>query len=67
MRSEDTRIWFYGFVVGTVLMLMPVPNFFFWKDVIEHVESIFQYVGFVFFAVCGVALLVRVIRSFIGK
>jgi len=67
MRSEDTRIWFYGFVVGTVLMLMPAPKFFFWKDVVEHVETILQYIGFVFFAICGFIILAQVVRRFIGK
>ncbi|MBP1996706.1 hypothetical protein J2Z66_008354 [Paenibacillus eucommiae] len=49
MRKDNTRIFFYGFVVGTVLLLMPIPSFFFWSGVIDHVESIFRYLGFIFF------------------
>lgn len=67
MTKDNIRIFFYGFVVGTVLMLMPVPKFFFWKDVIEHVEAVFSYIGFVFFAVCGMAVMLRVIRTFFEK
>jgi len=48
MSKDNTRIFFYGFVVGTVLLLMPIPDFFFWRGVLDHVETMFRYLGFVF-------------------
>jgi putative Mn2+ efflux pump MntP len=67
MNKDDNRIFFYGFVVGTVLMVMPVPRFFFWRGVLDHVESLYRYVGFIFFVICGVVILARVIRTIIKK
>ncbi|HZG83696.1 hypothetical protein [Paenibacillus sp.] len=67
MNRENARIIFYGFIVGTVLMTMPIPAFFFWKDVTDVVETVFRYVGFVFFAVCGITVMLRVIGTFVGK
>ena len=67
MNKENSRIIFYGFAVGTVLLHMSIPSFFFWRDVTDHVETIFKYVGFVLFAVCGVAIILQVIRAFFGK
>jgi len=67
MSKYNSRIFFYGFVVGTVLLLMPIPNFFFWSGVLDHVETIFRYLGFVFFATCGITIIVRVARTFFGK
>jgi hypothetical protein len=67
MSSDNIRIFFYGFVVGTVLLLMPIPSFFFWRGVLDHVETMFRYVGFVFFAACGITIIVRVVRTFFEK
>lgn len=64
MSKDNTRIFFYGFVVGSMLLLMPIPNFFFWRGVIDNVETIFRYLGFVFFAACGITIIVRVVRTF---
>jgi hypothetical protein len=67
MFREDIRILFYGFIVGTVLMVMPIPGFFFWRDVIEKVGALFRYTGFIFFTVCGIAILVEVIKAILRK
>jgi hypothetical protein len=67
VSKDNTRIFFYGFVIGTVLLLMPIPHFFFWSGVIDHVETMFRYLGFVFFAVCGITIIVRVVRTFFEK
>jgi hypothetical protein len=65
MSKENGRIFFYGFVVGTVLM--PIPNFFFWSGILDHVETIFRYAGFVLFAACGSTIIVQVVRTSFGK
>jgi len=66
-KKNNDHIFFYGFVVGAAFMLMPIPKFFFWNDVIELVESFFRYIGFIFFILCGATILVRVVRACFGK
>jgi putative Mn2+ efflux pump MntP len=67
MSNDNTRIFFYGFVVGSVLLLMPIPHFVFWSGILDHVETVFRYIGFVLFAACGITIIVRVVRTFLGK
>ncbi|MCR2805708.1 hypothetical protein [Paenibacillus soyae] len=67
MRKDNTQIFFYGFVVGCVLLLMPIPHFFFWSGIMEHVEAVFRYLGFILFMACGITVIVRVARAFMGR
>lgn len=67
MSKDHTRIFFYGFVVGTVLLLIPVPQFVLWNGILEHVETMLRFIGFIFFAICGIAILERVVRTLMGK
>jgi putative Mn2+ efflux pump MntP len=67
LSKDNNQIIFYGFVVGSVLLLMPVPSFFFWRDTIDQIETLFRYIGFVLFAICGITIIIRVIRTFFGK
>ena len=43
---DKQRTIFYGFVVGFVLKIVPVPSYFFWVDVKEHIDAIFEIVAF---------------------
>ncbi|TMV42903.1 hypothetical protein FE783_36830 [Paenibacillus mesophilus] len=67
MSNDNTRIFFYGFVVGSVLLLMPIPHFVIWSGILEYVETVFRYIGFVLIAACGIKIIVRVVRTFLGK
>lgn len=60
---DKQRTLFYGFMVGFVLMILPIPQFFFWKDVTDNVELIFRYSGFVMLVVCGIPLIMDVFRN----
>jgi hypothetical protein len=60
---DKQRTLFYGFIVGFVLMVLPIPNFFFWKDVIDNISIIFDYAGFIIFGICGIPLIIDVVRS----
>jgi len=61
---DRQRTFFYGFIVGFVLMTFPIPTFFFWRDVMEHVELLFRYFGFLLLVVCAIPLMSDVLRSF---
>ncbi|MFD2444038.1 hypothetical protein ACFSO7_08570 [Bacillus sp. CGMCC 1.16607] len=61
---DKQRTLFYGFIVGFVLQVLPIPNFFFWEDVIDNVSIIFDYAGFIFLGICGIPLIIDVFRSF---
>jgi putative Mn2+ efflux pump MntP len=62
---DKQRTFFYGFMVGFVLMILPVPHFFFWKDVTDNVEVIFRYSGFALMVVCGIPLIIDVFRNYL--
>jgi hypothetical protein len=67
MSKDNTRVFFYGFIVGTVLLLMPIPHFFFWSGVLDQVEIIFRYLGFALFGACGITIIIRVARAFFER
>lgn len=67
MNLDKQRTFFYGFVVGFILMIVPVPSFFFWRDVMEHVDAIFRNSGFLMLVVCGIPLVIDVFRNFTIK
>ena len=64
---DKQRTIFYGFVVGFVLKIVPVPSYFFWVDVKEHIDAIFRNSGFLMLVVCGIPLIVGVFRNFTIK
>lgn len=64
---ERDRTYFYGFIVGVSMILLPIPRFFFWAGVMEHVETFFRYFGFVLFVCCGIPLVVAVVRQMLRK
>ncbi|MCA1030920.1 hypothetical protein LCL95_07805 [Bacillus timonensis] len=64
---ERQRTLFYGFIVGVVLMILPLPKFFFWEDVLDVVEAIFDYSGFILFVICGVPLIIHVLKNIFNK
>jgi hypothetical protein len=64
---ERQRTLFYGFIVGVILMILPLPEFFFWEDVLDIVKAIFDYSGFILFVICGIPLIVGVINRLFSK
>lgn len=61
---DKQRSMFFGFILGFALLLVPVHPFFFWKDAVDGVETFFHYVGIIFFVICGIALIIDVIKAF---
>jgi hypothetical protein len=49
-------------VVGIAYMTIPIPNFFFWSGIIEHVNTFFKYLGFVLLVTCSIPLIYDVLR-----
>ncbi|MFS1519541.1 hypothetical protein V1503_24240 [Bacillus sp. SCS-151] len=61
---DKQRTYFYGFIAGFVLIILPVPHFFFWEDIIDIVDVVFQYSGFILLMVCVFPLVIEVFRNF---
>jgi hypothetical protein len=61
------RTYFYGFVVGFILLVLPIPHFFFLSGVMEHVVVTFHYIGFILLLVCAIPLIVDVIKITVWK
>ncbi|CEG27213.1 hypothetical protein [Bacillus sp. B-jedd] len=64
---EKQRTLFYGFIIGFALLIVPIPRFFFWMDMIEAVASTFRYLGFIIFLICGIPLIIDVFKVLAAK
>ncbi|WP_421378003.1 hypothetical protein ACOJQI_11890 [Bacillus salacetis] len=62
---DKQRTLFYGFIVGFAMLVLPIPNFFFFNGVIEDIGILFDYIGFALFVVCGISLIIKVAQSFL--
>lgn len=60
---DRERTFFFGFIAGVCLMSLPIPEFFFWRGITEHVTAFFRYSGFILLVVCGVPLIASVLRA----
>jgi hypothetical protein len=49
-------------MVGFALMIIPIPHFFFWESILEHVNTFFRYMGFILLMICGLPLVYYVLR-----
>ncbi|GGI11806.1 hypothetical protein [Gottfriedia solisilvae] len=64
---DRQRTFFYGFIIGVTLMIVPIHPFFFWRDVMDIVDTIFRYLGFVLFLICGGALIKDLYRVIVSR
>jgi hypothetical protein len=64
---DRQRTLFYGLMIGFALLIVPIPRFFFWMDIIEIVAIIFRYIGFFIFLVCGIPLIIDVYKILAKK
>jgi hypothetical protein len=64
---DRQRTLFYGLIIGFALLIVPIPRFFFWMDLIETVAIIFRYIGFIIFLICGVPLMIDVYKILVKK
>ncbi|WP_202080147.1 hypothetical protein [Caldalkalibacillus salinus] len=64
---DKQRTLFYGFIIGVILMVLPLPKFFFWEDVLDVVNILFDYSGFFLFVICGFPLINNVLRHLISN
>ncbi len=59
---DKQRTYFYGLILGFVMLVLPIPRFFFWADIMEHVTAIFHYIGFILLVVCAIPLIIDVLK-----
>jgi hypothetical protein len=64
---ERQRTLFYGFIVGVILMILPLPEFSFLEDVLDVFKAIFDYSGFILFVICGIPLIIDIIKKLVSK
>ncbi|MGG1397704.1 hypothetical protein ABE288_07715 [Bacillus salipaludis] len=64
---DRQRTLFYGLMIGFALLIVPIPRFFFWMDIIEIVAIFFRYIGFFIFLVCGIPLIIDVYKILAKK
>jgi len=58
---DRQRALFYGFIIGLVLLIAPVPNALYWMD---DNEEIFRYFGLFLSIICAFPLIVDVVRVY---
>jgi hypothetical protein len=62
---DKQRTYFYGFIVGVVFMLFPIPSISFLADIILVLKEIIQIIGLVLVIVCSVPLIINTYRALI--
>jgi putative Mn2+ efflux pump MntP len=60
---DKQRTFFYGFIVGFAFMIIPIPEYFFWEGILEHIYTLFRYMGFILLVFCGLPLVYYVLRN----
>ncbi|MEQ2526960.1 hypothetical protein WMO40_09625 [Bacillaceae bacterium CLA-AA-H227] len=55
---DRQRALFYGFIIGLVLVIAPIPSSFYW---IDGTVSVFRYLGLVISFICAIPLIIDVI------
>jgi tellurite resistance protein TehA-like permease len=58
---DRQRALFYGFIIGLVLLIAPIPAVFYWMD---DNEAVFRYLGLVICVTCAIPLIIDVIEVF---
>jgi hypothetical protein len=58
---DRQRALFYGFIIGLVLLIAPIPGVFYWMD---DNEAVFRYLGLVICVTCAIPLIIDVIEVF---
>ena len=58
---DRQRALFYGFIIGLVLVIAPIPNPFYWMD---DNEATFRYLGLIISFICAIPLIIDVIVVF---
>lgn len=58
---DRQRTLFYGFIIGLVLLIAPVPNVLYWMD---DNEEFFRYLGLFITVICAFPLIIDVVRVY---
>ncbi|MFP7471183.1 hypothetical protein SFC55_09235 [Niallia taxi] len=58
---DRQRALFYGFIIGVVLLITPVPHVLYWMD---DNEEVFRYFGLFISVICAVPLIFDVARVY---
>jgi hypothetical protein len=62
---DKQRTFFYGFIVGVIFMMFPVPGFTFLGEILMILKGIIQIIGLILFVVCSVPLIIHTYRALI--
>lgn len=60
---DRQRALFYGFIIGLVLLIAPIPGVFYWLD---DNEAVFRYLGLLICVTCAIPLIIDVIEVFMN-
>ena len=60
---DRQRALFYGFIIGLVLLIAPVPHILYWMD---DNEEVFRYLGLFISVICALPLIIDVVRVYKG-
>ncbi|WP_456275801.1 hypothetical protein [Bacillus sp. AK128] len=62
---DRQRTLFYGFIVGVIFMMFPVPSVSVLGDLIVSLRGPIQIIGLILFVACSIPLIFHTIKTFI--
>jgi predicted tellurium resistance membrane protein TerC len=65
--TSKLQIYFYGMILGALLMIIPAYNYFFLFGAVYEFFELIRYIGFFFFLFCGIHIAISVIKTLLNK
>jgi hypothetical protein len=65
--TTKLQIYFYGMILGALLMIVPAYNYFFLFGVVYEFFELLRYLGIIFFIMCGIPIAITVIKTLLNK
>jgi hypothetical protein len=64
---DRQRTYFYGFIMGVIFMMFPVPSVSVLGDLLVSIKGAIQIIGLILFIVCSIPLLISTYKAFISN
>jgi ABC-type proline/glycine betaine transport system permease subunit len=64
---DRQRTFFYGFIMGVVFMMFPIPSVSVLGDLLVSIQGAIQIIGLILFIVCSIPLLINTYKAFINQ
>ncbi|MBM7659684.1 hypothetical protein JOC85_000451 [Bacillus mesophilus] len=64
---DRQRTFFYGFIVGVVFMMFPIPSVSVLGNLLVSIQGAIQIIGLIVFIACSIPLLISTFKAFMNQ